>query len=110
MYPKYSSASSPASKQSHGFTTKPDCFTAKERRFAMTSPSKKWKKWPPKIVESYPLRTEITKLLPYERYMGILSTYERIGFQVVASRSERRPVMRYVIGTEPSGMTDQLSR
>ena len=53
-----------------------------------------------RIVESYPLRTEITKLLPYERYMGIQSTYERLGFQVVATRSERRPVMRYVIEAE----------
>jgi GNAT superfamily N-acetyltransferase len=52
-----------------------------------------------RIVESYPLRTEITKLLPYERYMGIQSTYERLGFQVAASRSERRPVMRYIIET-----------
>ncbi len=50
-----------------------------------------------RIIESYPLRTEITKLLPYERYMGIQSTYERLGFQVVARRSERRPVMRYII-------------
>ena len=35
-----------------------------------------------KIVEAYPLRTEITKLLPYERYMGIQSTFERLGFEV----------------------------
>jgi GNAT superfamily N-acetyltransferase len=48
------------------------------------------------IVEAYPLRTEITKLLPYERYMGIQSTFERAGFQLVAQRSDRRPVMRYV--------------
>jgi GNAT superfamily N-acetyltransferase len=47
------------------------------------------------IVEAYPLRTEITKLLPYERYMGIQSTFERVGFEVVVERSERRPVMRY---------------
>jgi len=52
-----------------------------------------------RIVESYPLRTEITKLLPYERYMGIQSTYERLGFQIVANRSGRRPVMRYIIET-----------
>ena len=50
-----------------------------------------------KLVEAYPLKTEITKLLPYERYMGIESTYERIGFKVVAQRSDRRPVMRYTI-------------
>jgi len=47
------------------------------------------------IVEAYPLRTEITKLLPYERYMGIQSTFERAGFQKVEQRSERRPILRY---------------
>lgn len=47
------------------------------------------------IVEAYPLRTEITKLLPYERYMGIQSTFERAGFQLVTQRSDRRPIMRY---------------
>jgi len=50
-----------------------------------------------KIVESYPLRTDITKLLPYERYMGIQSTFERMGFVEVASRSKRRPILRYSI-------------
>jgi GNAT superfamily N-acetyltransferase len=48
-----------------------------------------------KIIEAYPLKTEITKLLPYERFMGIESTFERAGFKVVARRSDRRPVMRY---------------
>lgn len=47
-----------------------------------------------KIIEAYPLKTEITKMLPYERFMGIESTFERAGFQVVVRRSERRPVMR----------------
>jgi GNAT superfamily N-acetyltransferase len=55
------------------------------------------------IVESYPLKTEIAKTLPYERYMGIQSTYERLGFQVVANRSERRLVMRYIIETTKGG-------
>jgi GNAT superfamily N-acetyltransferase len=49
------------------------------------------------IIEAYPLRTEITKMLPYERYMGIQSTFERLGFVEVASRSERRPILRYYI-------------
>jgi len=49
------------------------------------------------IVEAYPLRTQITKMLPYERYMGIQSTFERLGFKEVASRSERRPILRYDI-------------
>lgn len=50
-----------------------------------------------KIIEAYPLKTEITKLLPYERFMGIESTFKRAGFQVVARRSDRRPVMRYYL-------------
>ncbi len=49
------------------------------------------------IVEAYPLLNEITKLLPYERYMGIQSTFERVGFKEVARRTDRRPIMRYVI-------------
>jgi GNAT superfamily N-acetyltransferase len=53
------------------------------------------------ILEAYPLRTEITKLLPYERYMGIQSTFERVGFEVVAQESGRRPVMRYRLGQTP---------
>ena len=48
-----------------------------------------------KIIEAYPLKTEITKLLPYERFMGSESTFEQAGFKVITRRSERRPVMRY---------------
>jgi GNAT superfamily N-acetyltransferase len=51
-----------------------------------------------RIIEAYPLRTEITKLLPYERFMGIESTFERLGFQVVTRRSDRRPLMRLDLG------------
>jgi hypothetical protein len=36
-------------------------------------------------------------MLPYERYMGIQSTFERVGFKEVAMRSERRPILRYTI-------------
>lgn len=50
-----------------------------------------------KIVEAYPLRTQISKLLPYERFMGIQSTFERLGFTVVVQRSDRRPVMRFYL-------------
>src|SRR5512147_1862035 len=49
------------------------------------------------IVEAYPLLNEITKLLPYERYMGIQSTFERVGFKEVVRRTDRRPIMRYII-------------
>lgn len=51
-----------------------------------------------KIIEAYPLKTEIAKDLPYAQYMGLESTFERAGFKVVARRSNRRPVMRYEIG------------
>ena len=50
-----------------------------------------------KIIEAYPLRTGITKYLPYERFMGIESTFERAGFKVITRRSDRRPVMRYYL-------------
>jgi len=49
------------------------------------------------IVEAYPLRTEITKLLPYERYMGVQSTFEKLGFRPAAQRSDRRPILRYEV-------------
>jgi GNAT superfamily N-acetyltransferase len=48
-------------------------------------------------VEAYPLLNEITKLQPYERYMGIQSTFERLGFKEVARRTDHRPIMRYAI-------------
>jgi GNAT superfamily N-acetyltransferase len=50
-----------------------------------------------RIIEAYPLRTEIVKLLPYERFMGSEVTFIRAGFRVVARRSDRRLVMRYEI-------------
>jgi GNAT superfamily N-acetyltransferase len=50
-----------------------------------------------KIIEAYPLRTELIKMLPYERFMGNQSTFERLGFNGVIQRSDRRPIMRYTI-------------
>jgi GNAT superfamily N-acetyltransferase len=52
------------------------------------------------MVEAYPLLNEITQRLPYERYMGIQSTFERVGFKEVVRRTDRRPIMRYVIHPE----------
>ncbi len=49
------------------------------------------------IVEAYPLREEASKNFPFERYMGVLPTFERLGFVEVLSRSERRPILRYFI-------------
>jgi GNAT superfamily N-acetyltransferase len=50
-----------------------------------------------KIIEAYPLKTEIAETQPYERYMGLESTYEQAGFKVVTRRSERRPIMRIFV-------------
>jgi hypothetical protein len=49
------------------------------------------------IVEAYPLRAEVSRKFPFERYMGVLPTFERLGFVEVLSRSERRPTLRYYI-------------
>lgn len=49
------------------------------------------------IVEAYPLRAEASQKFPFERYMGVLPTFERLGFEEVLSRSERRPILRYYI-------------
>ena len=51
-----------------------------------------------KIIEACPLNSEIARYLPYERFMGIESTFKRAGFEVAVRRSDRRPVMRYQIG------------
>ncbi len=48
-------------------------------------------------MEAYPLRAEISKEFPFERYMGVLPTFERLGFKEVLSRSKRRPIMRFFI-------------
>ncbi len=50
-----------------------------------------------RIIEAYPLQSEIARRLPYERFMGIESTFERAGFQVVARRSHLRSIMRYYV-------------
>jgi GNAT superfamily N-acetyltransferase len=50
-----------------------------------------------RIVEAYPLIPEATRYPQYERYTGVISTFEKIGFEVVVQRSPRRPIMRYTI-------------
>ena len=52
-----------------------------------------------KIIEAYPLTRESTKFTQGEEYMGVLSTFEEAGFKEAVRRSERRPVMRYTVGT-----------
>ncbi len=46
------------------------------------------------IVEAYPLAPESTNYPHYERYMGLVSTFERMGFEQAARRSPRRPILR----------------
>jgi GNAT superfamily N-acetyltransferase len=50
-----------------------------------------------KIIEAYPLLPNKAAEQPYERYMGVQTTFERLGFREVARRSERRLVMRYQV-------------
>ena len=50
-----------------------------------------------KIIEAYPLILESTKYPHFETYMGVRSTFEKAGFKEVASRSKRRPIMRYYV-------------
>jgi GNAT superfamily N-acetyltransferase len=47
------------------------------------------------IVEAYPINPELTKDPRVERYAGQISTYEKLGFKIVSTLSERKPVMRY---------------
>lgn len=47
-----------------------------------------------RIVEAYPIVPEAVAEPRYELYTGVLSTFEKLGFQVVARRSARRPIMR----------------
>jgi GNAT superfamily N-acetyltransferase len=50
-----------------------------------------------RIVEAYPLIPEATRYPQYERYTGVISTFEKAGFEVVVQRSPRRAVVRYTI-------------
>jgi len=49
------------------------------------------------IVEAYPLIPEKSKKPEISAYMGLLSTYLKLGFKEVARRSPMRPVVRYRI-------------
>jgi GNAT superfamily N-acetyltransferase len=50
------------------------------------------------IVEAYPLIPERSKNPAVSAYMGLLSTYLKLGFREVARRSTMRPIVRYHIG------------
>ena len=50
-----------------------------------------------RIIEAYPLASKKLWDAPVEGYMGLVSTFEKAGFQIVAQRSPKRPVMRFVV-------------
>jgi GNAT superfamily N-acetyltransferase len=55
------------------------------------------------IIEAYPLIPEKSREPVTSAYMGLLSTYLKLGFKEAARRSPMRPVVRYHIGgTRPS--------
>ena len=49
-----------------------------------------------RIIEAYPIDVH-AKYIEYERYSGLTTTYEKEGFKEVFRRSERRPIMRYIV-------------
>ncbi len=49
-----------------------------------------------KIVEAYPIDPD-AKSIEYERYTGLTTTFEQLGFKEIVRRSNRRPIMRYTI-------------
>ena len=51
-----------------------------------------------RIVEGYPIEPHHPDLPPVSSFTGIHSVFQEVGFVEVARRSERRPIMRYIIG------------
>ena len=49
------------------------------------------------IIEGYPIEPKRPDLPPVSSFTGILSVFQEVGFIEVARRSEKRPIMRYVI-------------
>jgi GNAT superfamily N-acetyltransferase len=50
-----------------------------------------------KIVEGYPIEPKGGRIPDTFAYTGLVSTFREAGFVQVANRSERRPIMRYLI-------------
>jgi GNAT superfamily N-acetyltransferase len=48
------------------------------------------------IIEAYPIDIH-AKYIEYERYSGLITTYEKEGFKEAFRHSKRRPIMRYYI-------------
>jgi ribosomal protein L21E len=55
------------------------------------------KKTMQRIIEAYPIIPESMPDPRYERYTGVITTFEKAGFKEVVRRSARRPIMRYII-------------
>jgi GNAT superfamily N-acetyltransferase len=53
-----------------------------------------------RIIEGYPIDPKRGDLPPVSSFTGILSVFQEVGFVEVARRSEKRPIMRYVIEKE----------
>lgn len=49
------------------------------------------------IIEGYPIDPKHDNLPPVSSFTGILSVFQEVGFVEVARRSEKRPIMRYVL-------------
>lgn len=49
------------------------------------------------IIEGYPIDPQHPNLPPVSSFTGILSVFQEVGFVEVARRSEKRPIMRYII-------------
>ncbi len=49
-----------------------------------------------RIIEAYPIDPN-AKYIEYERYSGLTTTFLKAGFKEVIRRSDRKPIMRYII-------------
>lgn len=54
------------------------------------------------IVEGYPIEPRQSSMPDAFAYTGLAATFRKIGFVEAARRSETRPIMRYLIGEQPS--------
>ncbi len=50
-----------------------------------------------KIVEGYPIEPKHDDSPPVSTFTGIFSSFQEVGFVEVARRSEKRPIMRYLM-------------
>jgi GNAT superfamily N-acetyltransferase len=49
------------------------------------------------VLEAYPYAPKTEKVPVLSAFMGIASTFQRLGFVEVARRSDTRPIMRYTL-------------